>query len=1569
MSATQSGLNIEEGPVFAVDIFDVVGEDSIIVYMVAHHLVVDIVSWRVILRDLGQALETGSLGSDVPASFSSWLDLQASHDNNIDPKTLLPFEEVPPNIGYWNATGPLTYGKTITESFELGEVITKKALVDCHEAFKSEPMDLFLAAIGYAFARTFTDRDVPALHTESHGREPPVGSNIDLSGTVGWFTTICPLVVPVRAGDALDTVRRVKDTRRAIPANGRPYFAHKYLNAAASSSPMEVLFNYLGGGVGGGEKQQDDSDSLIRHVELDESQAAESDPMATADVGPETKRLALFEISAVVVNNKLHFSFIIDGSLPRTSSVRNWIKACKTTLEAMVGGLMQRSAEPTLSDYPLLPLTYDDLATLTKITLPQAGIAKASADIEDIYPCTPVQEGMLISQLRNPNAYIFHAVYDVAHTNPAAVVDAGSIARAWQKMVNRHASLRTVFIESVHSGAVFDQAVLKEVDCGVVMLKVRDDEVEQRLSQITMASRTGQPLLPHQLTVCTTDRGRILMKLEVNHVAVDGGSLSIIIEELAEAYNGTLDAGPGPLFSDYVKFIQSQPANADSSYWLRYLKGLEPCNFPRLVKDNKGTGTRSLRSTIMQFDRFNELRRLSEQTQVTLANIMHAAWAFVLRQYTGSDDVCFGYLTADRDAPVENIGRTVGTLINMLCCRIRIGKSQTLEDVFRTAQEEHLESTQYQRCSLANVQHALGMSGKALYNTSISTQNHSKQEQQDGPREETITFEMQAGHDPSEYAITVNIETSKDEEGAVFRYWSDHISDEQAKEMARTMASILEGFLNSPAQTVSEYDEERGKKTTASKGLKIDTALAAMTTSDSTDVTPVDEDAPWPTTLTAGGPETTLRSLWSKLLSLPQQMISGQDSFFEIGGDSITAMKLVGEAREQKLLLTVADVFQNPTLDAMTACVRAMDMGVSKDLYYKDGVENGKADRYEQFSLLAASNIDAFLQASIVPQVAVFRGGLVDVLPATDFQSLAVSGSLMESQFMLNYFYLDGSGPLNLVRLRRACCQLVHDLDILRTVFVPSGGRFLQVVLRTLRPAFDTIDLEDESLEEYTDALRRRNTTPRLGEPFVEFTVVRHQPSGKHRILIRLSHAQYDGVCLPGILEALQSAYDGRAITKPPSFANYLRASAGELTSDHYQHWTELLEGSSMTELVRRNGPNYQSAAAGRTTHLQKTVHLPPVEAGAITTATVIKAAWAYVLAQVTSTPDVVFGHTISGRNASVEGVANMIGPCVNLLPVRVQFPRNSTAKAVFHQIQDQQVANMSHEVIGFRDIIRHCTSWPNWTYFTSTVQHQNLEPNETVHVGGVDYTLGCASTDQGDFSDLNVVSQPTPTAGENMYEITLSFTQDGPIPHAFAEHILTMLCNSAETFAKSPDKTLLSLAEPCNTPTQLPLPDIPSPPNPTLDSYASLLEQTSQPHFDALYERVIAAWRQVGVPDDEDLDKSFFDCGGDVVQLAQLSWFLAQDGVAPRLEDLVARPSVRGHMALLVGGGAGVEAEKVVEVERMGDVLVGETAVGLKVKKRRTGSPFRRAIGLVRGLRRKGKEGRGEGGGVAVTA
>jgi aryl carrier-like protein len=670
--------------------------------------------------------------------------------------------------------------------------------------------------------------------------------------------------------------------------------------------------------------------------------------------------------------------------------------------------------------------------------------------------------------------------------------------------------------------------------------------------------------------------------------------------------------------------------------------------------------------------------------------------------------------------------------------------------------------------------------------------------------------------------------------------------------------------------------------------------------------------------------EKRILAIWSALLGLPEASISGQDSFFDLGGDSITAMKLAGEARDNGLSLTVADVFRNPSFDRMVASIRSATnthAAMSSKQSKGDGTittRTSSSDLYERFSLLAASNVDAFLQTSIVPQVCVFRGGISDVLPATDFQSLSVAGALLESRWMLNYFYLDGDGPLNLVQLKRACFRLVQALDILRTVFVPSDGRFLQVVLRTLRPAFHVVET-DESLDDFT--VGSEGNEPRLGEPFVEFTVIKHRPSSRHRLFLRISHAQYDGVCFPKILSALQAAYRNETFPSPPSFANYLRASAGSLTSEHYQHWKQLLSGSSMTELVRRDGPNYRrDASSSPTASLRKTVHLPPVESGHITTATVVKAAWAYVLAQVSARADVVFGHTISGRNAAVEGVGNMVGPCLNLVPVRVQFGggSGSTARQLLRQVQDQQIANIPHEVLGFREIIRHCTSWPRWTYFTSTVQHQNVDQSGQVRIGDVEYKLGCASVAQEDFSDLSVLSQPLK---DDKYEIILGFAEGGAIPREFAERALDLLCETAQLFATNPDMELPSEAELCGKPQQLPFDEAVGYETNTNDDEAmAALQHLSDSQQADLHTLVSTAWHQVlGFRIEQptttsdpastapfDLDASFFALGGDIVGLAQLAWLLGHQQpsvAAPRLEELIKSPTVRGHMALLARG------------------------------------------------------------------
>jgi hypothetical protein len=249
---TQSSLDFQHGPLFAVDLFNIPEQDQM-VFLTAHHLVIDMVSWRIILGDLEEILTTGSIISSAqPLSFQVWCTLQAEHSRTLT--DVLPHKVGPSNLKYWNMTDhENTYKEVMSESFSVDENISRLALGDSNNCLRTEPIELFLSAIAHSFSRVFIDREAPAIYNENHGRES-WDSGIDISRTVGWFTTIYPIQIEVdmEEDSVLDTTRQMKDVRRKIPDNGRPYFAYRFLTPEGKQQfkdhdgTMEIVFNYLG---------------------------------------------------------------------------------------------------------------------------------------------------------------------------------------------------------------------------------------------------------------------------------------------------------------------------------------------------------------------------------------------------------------------------------------------------------------------------------------------------------------------------------------------------------------------------------------------------------------------------------------------------------------------------------------------------------------------------------------------------------------------------------------------------------------------------------------------------------------------------------------------------------------------------------------------------------------------------------------------------------------------------------------------------------------------------------------------------------------------------------------------------------------------------------------------------------------------------------------------------------------------------------------------------------------------------------------------------------------------------
>jgi len=612
---------------------------------------------------------------------------------------------------------------------------------------------------------------------------------------------------------------------------------------------------------------------------------------------------------------------------------------------------------------------------------------------------------------------------------------------------------------------------------------------------------------------------------------------------------------------------------------------------------------------------------------------------------------------------------------------------------------------------------------------------------------------------------------------------------------------------------------------------------------------------------------------------------------------------MVGIARDEDLALTVASIFRHPTFADMATVIRLADEAnapldvigpVDQEEVREIRAQKIQNALYQRYSLLEAANVDAFLQDNICPRVTTFRGGIVDVFPVTDFQALAITGTLMESKWMLNYFHLSGDGPVDLKKLKIGVYRLVDAFDILRTVFVPYANRFFQVVLRKLQPAFSIHDCDD--LAEFTSSLQQsdRKSGPRLGESYLKFVIAKERGSLRHRIIIRMSHAQYDGVCMPTILAGLQRGYQSQAIPATPSFSGYVRDSARTTTDEHYSYWKKLLKGSSMTEVVRRRGPNYKRG--GEVISLKRNVRFSSLASKAITPASIIKAAWSLVLATIAGSSDVTFGNVISGRNAAVLGIENIIGPCVNLVPVRVAFLSGWTVLDLLYHIQNQQVANMPYESLGFREIIKHCTDYPDWTNFSTVCQHQNIERQAQIDIGKIDYTLGALGS-QEDFADITILSTPQE---DDSIEINLIFTENSGITTEFAEDLFEELCNTSTAFSENPNTMLPSPSELSELPQQT-LSD----PTPMVDSSLSTnLRGISHDELLIYNDLLVRAWRQIlwdrsGGVALIDFDSSFYKLGGDIIGVAQVASILEAEGFKLRVEDLVDHPLLVEQLAL----------------------------------------------------------------------
>ncbi|RDW83774.1 Non-ribosomal peptide synthetase [Aspergillus mulundensis] len=487
--------------------------------------------------------------------------------------------------------------------------------------------------------------------------------------------------------------------------------------------------------------------------------------------------------------------------------------------------------------------------------------------------------------------------------------------------------------------------------------------------------------------------------------------------------------------------------------------------------------------------------------------------------------------------------------------------------------------------------------------------------------------------------------------------------------------------------------------------------------------------------------ERQLQAIWAKALDLPEEQVGAHDNFFHIGGDSLVAMRIIALARAQKLKLTVADLFKSPCLFELAQVVADRVAASSITL-----AEDEEASAPSPFSLIPAEDVQ--LIVSRMPGRK--AQDVVDILPTTDFQALTVAQALATpGTANFAHFILDGDGACDVEVLRKSCLQLIEAVPPLRTAYVLSQGVLLQAVLQIHEPEIKILQATDATVEEVTSNLisKQMFQPPQLGHPFTAMAIIEDPASSRHRVVLRLTHAEYDAVSMQNVWQHLRALYEGAALKPRPSFASFLYNQREKITTQTYDYWRTLLDQSSMTPLRSQTSTQTDTIGHYPSTVAQlrpARVHLNKSSVNNITNPILIKTAWAMTLSRLSDHQDIIFADTVSTRGTVDDSLMDAAGCCVTILPVRVKLsPATSMQEALLH-LQTQQAESLEHAQLGFREILHECTAWPTSTRFTSAINclSENAGGKDAFTMRGTNYTLSQFAADDATWTvDLGVTA------------------------------------------------------------------------------------------------------------------------------------------------------------------------------------------------------------------------------------
>jgi amino acid adenylation domain-containing protein len=380
-------------------------------------------------------------------------------------------------------------------------------------------------------------------------------------------------------------------------------------------------------------------------------------------------------------------------------------------------------------------------------------------------------------------------------------------------------------------------------------------------------------------------------------------------------------------------------------------------------------------------------------------------------------------------------------------------------------------------------------------------------------------------------------------------------------------------------------------------------------------------------------------------------------------------MRLVTAAQAEHLELSVIDIFKTPKLSDLAARCSL----VEKDAQPEQAIE--------PFSLLRQPLARSQVLNELAEQCRVSKDKIQDVYPTSPLQEAFVALSVKQRGAYVAQHILALAESVEIKKFQASWEKAVQETDLLRTRIAQlQSGTFLQIVL-----VEDPINWrETTTIEEAED--EATSVPQHIGGKLAAYTIVR-TTSNKRYFVWTLHHALYDGWSIPFMLQRVQQIYQVGLSELPKTpytkFIKYLLDTSTEVSS---RYWKDSLAGAASYQFPQSYSTS-TGAPDGQT--LQHTAKIAQHRHSDITPSTVIRAAWALLLAAYTGSDDVIFGETLTGRDIAVAGITEICGPTLTTVPARIKVNRESTVLDLLKGIAQSAADRIPHQHFGLSEIKR----------------------------------------------------------------------------------------------------------------------------------------------------------------------------------------------------------------------------------------------------------------------------------------